>query len=43
VFLWPSNVEPDLTLMLTPVQLSMLIDGIDWRTPQRQWRPAVAG
>jgi transposase len=29
--------------MLTPAQLSMLIDGIDRRAPQRQWRPAVAG
>jgi transposase len=29
--------------MLTSAQLSMLIDGIDWRAPERQWRPAVAG
>ena len=43
VFLWPSNVDPGGTLMLNPAQLSMLIDGIDWRAPQRQWRPAVAG
>lgn len=35
VFLWPSNVEPGGTLMLTPAQLSMLIDGVDWRAPQR--------
>src|SRR3979409_279083 len=43
VFLGPSNVEPGGTLMLPPPQLSMLIYGIDWRAPQRQWRPAVAG
>jgi transposase len=43
VFLWPSNVDPGGTLMLTSAQLSMLIDGIDWRAPERQWRPAVAG
>jgi len=43
VFLWPSNVEPGGTLMLNSSQLSMLIDGIDWRAPERQWRPAVAG
>src|SRR6267142_6917666 len=43
VFLWPSNVEPGGTLMLTSAQLSMLIDGVDWRAPERQWRPAVAG
>jgi transposase len=42
-FLWPSNVEPGGTLMLTSAQLSMLIDGVDWRAPERQWRPAVAG
>jgi len=28
--------------MLTSAQLSMLI-GVDWRAPERQWRPAVAG
>src|SRR5258705_13453461 len=42
-FLWPSNVEPGGTLMLTSAQLSMLIEGVDWRAPERQWRPAVAG
>src|SRR6266404_4608211 len=31
--LWPSNVEPGGTLMLTSAQLSMLIDGVDWRAP----------
>ena len=43
VFLWPSNIEPGATLALTSAQLSMLIDGVDWRAPERQWRPAVAG
>ena len=43
VFLWPSNVEPGGTLRLSSVQLSNLIDGVDWRAPERQWRPAVAG
>ena len=43
VFLWPSNVEPGGTLAPTSAQLSMLIDGVDWRAPERQWRPAVAG
>jgi transposase len=42
-FLWPSNVEPGGTLILTSAQLSMLIDGVDWRAPERQWRPAMAG
>ena len=43
VFLWPSNVEPGGTLALNWEQLSMLIEGIDWRAPERRWRPAVAG
>ena len=43
VFLWPSNAEPGETLALSSEQLSMLIDGVDWRAPERRWRPAVAG
>ena len=43
VFLWPSNVEPGGTLALNSEQLSMLIEGVDWRAPERRWRPAVAG
>ena len=43
VFLWPPNVAPGETLMLSSAQLSSLIDGIDWRAPDQRWRPAVAG
>ena len=43
VFLWPSNAEPGGTLALTSAQLSMLIEGVDWRAPDSRWRPAVAG
>jgi transposase len=43
VFLWPTNAEPGRTLSLTSAQLSHLIDGVDWRAPEQQWRPAVAG
>ena len=28
---------------LRPSQLSMLLEGIDWRTPQKTWRPLQAG
>ena len=28
---------------LTPAQLAMLLEGIDWRMPQRTWRPMSAG
>jgi hypothetical protein len=43
VFLWPANAAPTGTLSLTSAQLSMLIDGVDWRAPEQQWRPAMAG
>ena len=34
---------PDGTITLTPAQLAMLIEGIDWRAPERVWRPLLAG
>jgi len=40
-FVWPVTREGSVTL--TPAQLSMLLEGIDWRTPQRTWQPSVAG
>lgn len=43
VFLWPPYIEPGRTLALTSAQLSALLEGIDWRSPERRWRPAVAG
>ncbi len=42
-FPWPGADELGDTLALTAEQLSMLIEGIDWRAPERRWRPAVAG
>ena len=42
-FPWPGADEAGDTLALTSEQLSMLIGGIDWRAPERTWRPAVAG
>jgi transposase len=43
VFLWPPDADPGETLALSSEQLSMLIDAVDWRAPERRWRPAVAG
>lgn len=43
VFLWPATIEAGKTLSLTSSQLSDLLEGIDWRFPERRWRPAVAG
>jgi len=40
-FVWP--ITRDGVVALTPAQLSMLIEGIDWRAPQRTWTPQVAG
>ena len=40
-FVWPITKEGSVTL--TPAQLSMLLEGIDWRAPQRTWQPSLAG
>ena len=40
-FVWPSASGGKVTV--TPAQLSMLLEGIDWRAPVRTWRPLVAG
>lgn len=40
-FVWPITKEGSVTL--TPAQLSILLEGIDWRSPQRTWQPTVAG
>jgi len=42
-FFWPVAAEATGSVMLTSAQLSMLIEGIDWRSPEKRWRPAVAG
>lgn len=39
-FIWPQAAEGSVTL--TQAQLSMLLEGIDWRRPERTWRPTVA-
>ena len=40
-FVWPSAASGTITL--SPAQLSMLLEGIDWRMPARTWRPMTAG
>jgi len=40
-FVWPSAA--DGRVVITPAQLSMLLEGIDWRMPKRTWRPSLAG
>ncbi|HEX9522177.1 MAG TPA: IS66 family insertion sequence element accessory protein TnpB [Reyranella sp.] len=40
-FIWP-RTEQGLAV-LTPAQLSMLLEGIDWRHPARTYQPQLAG
>lgn len=39
-FVWPT--ASDGRVVLTPAQLSMLLEGIDWRMPMRTHTPALA-
>lgn len=39
-FIWPRAENG--TVMLTPAQLSMLLEGIDWRRIERTWVPEVS-
>lgn len=39
-FVWPSA---EGRVVITPAQLAMLLEGIDWRMPRRTWRPSSAG
>jgi transposase len=39
-FIWP-HAESG-TVSLTRAQLSMLLEGIDWRRPSRTWEPQLA-
>jgi transposase len=39
-FVWPQAQSGSVSL--TAAQLSMLLEGIDWRRPSRTWRPEVA-
>ena len=40
-FIWPQ--AKDGAVALTPAQLAMLTEGIDWRMPVRSWQPEMAG
>lgn len=39
-FVWPQAESGSVSL--TPAQLSMLLEGIDWRMPARTFAPAMA-
>ena len=40
-FLWPSPADGVVTI--SSAQLGYLLEGIDWRMPQKTWRPLLAG
>lgn len=40
-FVWPQAQAG--AVALSPAALAMLLEGIDWRHPQRTWRPEAAG
>lgn len=39
-FVWPQATSGSVTL--SQAQLSMLLEGIDWRRPERTWQPTSA-
>ena len=39
-FVWPA--AKDGKIGVTPAQLSMLLEGIDWRLPKKTWTPLTA-
>ena len=39
-FIWPQADSG--SVVLSPAQLSMLLEGIDWRMPRRTWQPTLA-
>ena len=41
LFVWPA--AKDGKVSVTAAQLSMLLEGIDWRMPQKTWRPTTVG
>ena len=40
-FIWPPL--GDGSVAISGSQLAYMLDGIDWRNPQRTWRPEVSG
>nr|WP_321985261.1 IS66 family insertion sequence element accessory protein TnpB [uncultured Lichenicoccus sp.] len=40
-FIWPTPA--DGTVAISASQLAYMLEGIDWRHPQRTWRPEMAG
>ncbi len=41
LFVWRSTAGGSVSI--SPAQLGYLLEGIDWRNPQKTWRPSKAG
>ena len=41
-FVWPQAEAEAGSVSLSAAQLSMLLEGIDWRHPERTWQPRLA-
>ena len=41
-FVWPTTRE-QVTISLSKADLSLLLEGVDWRAPARRIRPSLAG
>jgi len=42
-FIWPKNDEQQSTAGITKAQLSMLVEGVDWRNPTWSSAPVYVG
>ena len=40
-FIWPTPADGAVTI--SPGQLGYMLEGIDWRSPQKTYRPQIAG
>ena len=40
-FTWPATKEGSVSL--SPAQMSMLVEGLEWRNPRPTWQPTLAG
>ena len=40
-FIWPAAKDGRVTI--SPAQLGYMLEGIDWRAPQKTYRPDIAG
>ncbi len=40
-FIWPTPVDGAVSISVG--QMGYLLEGIDWRNPQKTWRPEAAG